>query len=127
MFVVPFSGRVRVAVRLRPRNAEETVTYADFADCVELQPETVGAQIPMNLMSCSRNLHPRSEFMKLLRNLWWRLKSLPATLLKKLLPAIDSGPPCHRTSNGNVSRGMLFSFIVSAFLHTDVDKNMIAS
>ncbi|PWA40370.1 Armadillo [Artemisia annua] len=33
------SGRVRVAVRLRPQNAEETVTDADFADCVELQPE----------------------------------------------------------------------------------------
>nr|XP_009416476.1 PREDICTED: armadillo repeat-containing kinesin-like protein 2 isoform X3 [Musa acuminata subsp. malaccensis] len=32
-------GRVRVAVRLRPRNAEETIADADFADCVELQPE----------------------------------------------------------------------------------------
>ncbi|GAB4856985.1 hypothetical protein Ancab_014897 [Ancistrocladus abbreviatus] len=32
-------GRVRVAVRLRPRSAEELVTDADFADCVELQPE----------------------------------------------------------------------------------------
>uniref|UniRef100_A0A5B6YKD6 Kinesin-like protein n=1 Tax=Davidia involucrata TaxID=16924 RepID=A0A5B6YKD6_DAVIN len=32
-------GRVRVAVRLRPRNAEELVADADFADCVELQPE----------------------------------------------------------------------------------------
>ncbi|KAE8658501.1 Armadillo repeat-containing kinesin-like protein 2 [Hibiscus syriacus] len=32
-------GRVRVAVRLRPRNAEESVADADFADCVELQPE----------------------------------------------------------------------------------------
>ncbi|KAL9328645.1 hypothetical protein ACSQ67_003648 [Phaseolus vulgaris] len=31
--------RVRVAVRLRPRNAEESVADADFADCVELQPE----------------------------------------------------------------------------------------
>ena len=35
--IVP--GRVRVAVRLRPRNAEESVADADFADCVELQPE----------------------------------------------------------------------------------------
>lgn len=34
-------GRVRVAVRLRPRNAEESVADADFADCVELQPEVV--------------------------------------------------------------------------------------
>ncbi|KAL3616576.1 hypothetical protein CASFOL_039966 [Castilleja foliolosa] len=33
------SGRVRVAVRLRPRNGEEQVADADFADCVELQPE----------------------------------------------------------------------------------------
>ncbi|KAI4356818.1 hypothetical protein L6164_000806 [Bauhinia variegata] len=32
-------GRVRVAVRLRPRNAEEMVADADFADFVELQPE----------------------------------------------------------------------------------------
>ncbi|KAF1874741.1 hypothetical protein Lal_00007355 [Lupinus albus] len=32
-------GRVRVAVRLRPRNAEESEADADFADCVELQPE----------------------------------------------------------------------------------------
>ncbi|PPD69243.1 hypothetical protein GOBAR_DD33877 [Gossypium barbadense] len=32
-------GRVRVAVRLRPHNAEESVADADFADCVELQPE----------------------------------------------------------------------------------------
>ena len=35
--IVP--GRVRVAVRLRPRNAEELVADADFADCVELQSE----------------------------------------------------------------------------------------
>jgi hypothetical protein len=35
--IVP--GRVRVAVRLRPRIAEESVADADFADCVELQPE----------------------------------------------------------------------------------------
>nr|GMC84796.1 armadillo repeat-containing kinesin-like protein 2 [Ipomoea batatas] len=33
------SGRVRVAVRLRPQNAEELAADADFADCVELQPE----------------------------------------------------------------------------------------
>ncbi|EPS63032.1 hypothetical protein M569_11754 [Genlisea aurea] len=33
------SGRVRVAVRLRPRNNEEMAADADFADCVELQPE----------------------------------------------------------------------------------------
>lgn len=34
-------GRVRVAVRLRPRNAEEMMADADFADCVELQPEVI--------------------------------------------------------------------------------------
>ncbi|XP_052211329.1 kinesin-like protein KIN-UB [Diospyros lotus] len=37
--VAGVSGRVRVAVRLRPRNAEELVSDVDFADCVELQPE----------------------------------------------------------------------------------------
>ncbi|KAL5981789.1 hypothetical protein ACLOJK_015853 [Asimina triloba] len=31
--------RVRVAVRLRPRNAEDNSSDADFSDCVELQPE----------------------------------------------------------------------------------------
>jgi hypothetical protein len=31
------SGRVRVAVRLRPRNAEDIVSDADFSVCVELQ------------------------------------------------------------------------------------------
>ncbi|KAK1382499.1 kinesin-like protein KIN-UC [Heracleum sosnowskyi] len=35
----PENGRVRVAVRLRPRTAEDLVTEADFADCVEIQPE----------------------------------------------------------------------------------------
>ncbi|KAH8938760.1 hypothetical protein BDL97_16G101500 [Sphagnum fallax] len=34
-------NRVRVAVRLRPRNAEELVADVDFADCVEIQPESV--------------------------------------------------------------------------------------
>lgn len=38
-------GRVRVAVRLRPQNAEELVEDADFADCVELQPEVFLLQI----------------------------------------------------------------------------------
>ncbi|XP_010032148.2 kinesin-like protein KIN-UC isoform X3 [Eucalyptus grandis] len=33
------SGRVRVAVRLRPRNSEDLLLDADYADCVELQPE----------------------------------------------------------------------------------------
>nr|XP_024367219.1 kinesin-like protein KIN-UB [Physcomitrium patens]PNR26162.1 hypothetical protein PHYPA_030736 [Physcomitrium patens] len=33
------ANRVRVTVRLRPRNAEELEADLDFADCVELQPE----------------------------------------------------------------------------------------
>ena len=40
-FVLVVPERVRVAVRLWPRNAEETVVDADFADCVELQIEVV--------------------------------------------------------------------------------------
>nr|KYP64282.1 Armadillo repeat-containing kinesin-like protein 2 [Cajanus cajan] len=38
-FLCTVPGRVRVAVRLRPRNAEEMMADADFADCVEVQPE----------------------------------------------------------------------------------------
>lgn len=30
---------MRVAVRLRPRTADDLIADADFADCVELQPE----------------------------------------------------------------------------------------
>ncbi|KAM1125755.1 hypothetical protein FF1_041024 [Malus domestica] len=33
------AGRVRVAVRLRPRNLEDRISDSDFADSVELQPE----------------------------------------------------------------------------------------
>ncbi|KAM0005924.1 putative plus-end-directed kinesin ATPase [Helianthus debilis subsp. tardiflorus] len=33
------SGRVRVAIRLRPKNTEEILSDADFFDCVEPQPE----------------------------------------------------------------------------------------
>ncbi|XP_041022591.1 kinesin-like protein KIN-UC isoform X4 [Juglans microcarpa x Juglans regia] len=32
-------GRVRVAVRLRPKNDEDVLSDDDFSDCVELQPE----------------------------------------------------------------------------------------
>lgn len=35
------SQRVRVAVRVRPRNAEDLLSDADFADCVESQPEVI--------------------------------------------------------------------------------------
>ncbi|KAJ6701602.1 KINESIN-RELATED [Salix koriyanagi] len=41
-------GRVRVAVRLRPRNAEERVADADFPDCVELQPEVKRLKLRKN-------------------------------------------------------------------------------
>ncbi|GMH31287.1 hypothetical protein Nepgr_033130 [Nepenthes gracilis] len=41
-------GRVRVAVRLRPRNAEELVADADYADCVELQPEVKRLKLRKN-------------------------------------------------------------------------------
>ncbi|XP_076919903.1 kinesin-like protein KIN-UC [Bidens hawaiensis] len=33
------SGRVRVAIRLRPKNTEEILSDGDFFDCVEPQPE----------------------------------------------------------------------------------------
>ena len=36
---VAVSSRVRVGVRLRPRNDEEMVADADFVYCVELQPD----------------------------------------------------------------------------------------
>lgn len=41
-------GRVRVALRLRPRNAEESIADADFADCVELQPEVKRLKLRKN-------------------------------------------------------------------------------
>lgn len=42
-----------MAVRLRPKNAEESVADADYADCVELQPE---------VLSHSFCLHKKSYF-----------------------------------------------------------------
>ncbi|PSR92994.1 Kinesin-like protein [Actinidia chinensis var. chinensis] len=44
----PEPGRVRVAVRLRPRNAEDLLSEADFADCVELQPELKRLKLKKN-------------------------------------------------------------------------------
>ncbi|XP_057979199.1 kinesin-like protein KIN-UC isoform X2 [Malania oleifera] len=44
-------GRVRVAVRLRPRNAEDLLLDADFADCVELQPELKRLKLRKNSWS----------------------------------------------------------------------------
>ncbi|CAH2038112.1 unnamed protein product [Thlaspi arvense] len=41
-------GRVRVAVRLRPRHGEELIADADFADCVELQPEVKRLKLRKN-------------------------------------------------------------------------------
>ncbi|XP_024361980.1 kinesin-like protein KIN-UB isoform X2 [Physcomitrium patens] len=45
-------NRVRVAVRLRPRNAEELEADADFADCVELQPEFKRLKLRKNNWDC---------------------------------------------------------------------------
>ncbi|CAH8375903.1 unnamed protein product [Eruca vesicaria subsp. sativa] len=45
-FLVP--GRVRVAVRLRPSSGEEMIADADFADCVELQPEVKRLKLRKN-------------------------------------------------------------------------------
>ncbi|XP_071732971.1 kinesin-like protein KIN-UC isoform X2 [Rutidosis leptorrhynchoides] len=42
------SGRVRVAVRLRPKNAEDLINDADFFDCVELQPELTRLKLKKN-------------------------------------------------------------------------------
>ncbi|KAL4621528.1 hypothetical protein ACB092_06G234800 [Castanea dentata] len=40
--------RVRVAIRLRPRNAEDLLLDADFSDCVELQPELKRLKLSKN-------------------------------------------------------------------------------
>nr|XP_023912109.1 kinesin-like protein KIN-UC isoform X3 [Quercus suber] len=40
--------RVRVAIRLRPRNAEDLLSDADFSDCVELQPELKRLKLSKN-------------------------------------------------------------------------------
>jgi kinesin family protein 5 len=44
------NGRVRVAARLRPRNAEELILDADFNDCVELLPEVIFFYFPVCFM-----------------------------------------------------------------------------
>jgi len=47
-FTITDSCRVRVAVRLRPKNSEDLAHGADFDSCVELQPE-VSLSIPFYL------------------------------------------------------------------------------
>ncbi|KAJ6849918.1 kinesin-like protein KIN-UA [Iris pallida] len=42
------SGRVRVAIRLRPKNAEDLACDSDFIDCVELQPELKRLKLKKN-------------------------------------------------------------------------------
>nr|GEW02787.1 armadillo repeat-containing kinesin-like protein 1 [Tanacetum cinerariifolium] len=42
------SGRVRVAVRLRPKNADDLISDADYFDCVELQPELKRLKLKKN-------------------------------------------------------------------------------
>ncbi|MCO5597819.1 hypothetical protein L7F22_051903 [Adiantum nelumboides] len=46
------SGRVRVAVRLRPKNSEELRNDADFADYVELMPELKRLKLRKNNWDC---------------------------------------------------------------------------
>ncbi|VVB05707.1 unnamed protein product [Arabis nemorensis] len=41
-------GRVRVSVRVRPRNGEELISDADFSDLVELQPEIKRLKLKKN-------------------------------------------------------------------------------
>lgn len=45
-----------MAIRLRPRNQEELVEDADFADCVELQPEVVTFYIFLSFWTLVRFL-----------------------------------------------------------------------
>ncbi|XP_076911363.1 kinesin-like protein KIN-UC [Bidens hawaiensis] len=42
------TGRVRVAIRLRPKNTEEILSDADFFDCVEPQPELKKLKLKKN-------------------------------------------------------------------------------
>ncbi|ONL93746.1 Armadillo/beta-catenin repeat family protein / kinesin motor family protein [Zea mays] len=44
--------RVRVAVRLRPKNSEDLAHGADFDSCVELQPESKRLKLKKNNWSC---------------------------------------------------------------------------
>lgn len=44
--------RVRVAVRLRPKNSEDLALGADFDSCVELQPESKRLKLKKNNWSC---------------------------------------------------------------------------
>ncbi|KAF8721260.1 hypothetical protein HU200_023186 [Digitaria exilis] len=46
------SCRVRVAVRVRPKNSEELAHDADFDSCVELQPESKRLKLKKNNWSC---------------------------------------------------------------------------
>ncbi|CAN6285634.1 unnamed protein product [Urochloa humidicola] len=46
------SCRVRVAVRLRPKNSEDLAHGADFDSCVELQPESKRLKLKKNNWNC---------------------------------------------------------------------------
>ncbi|KAJ4972028.1 hypothetical protein NE237_005127 [Protea cynaroides] len=71
-------GRVRVTVRLQPRNAEDNISASDFADCVELQPEMTRLKLRKNNWSSESykfdeyllKVLLRSEFMTWSQNLW---------------------------------------------------------
>lgn len=71
-------GRVRVTVRLRPKNAEDLLLDADFADCVELQPEVI--------YMCKRKFKNKKRIIFMLVKLgyaWFQLKFI--SLLKDQL------------------------------------------
>ncbi|OEL38965.1 Armadillo repeat-containing kinesin-like protein 1 [Dichanthelium oligosanthes] len=51
-FTIADSCRVRVAVRLRPKNSEDLAHGADFDSCVELQPESKRLKLKKNNWSC---------------------------------------------------------------------------
>ena len=54
-------GRVRVTVRLRPRNAEELIADADFTDCVKLQPELKRLKLRKN--NCDSDTYEFDEVL----------------------------------------------------------------
>lgn len=60
LYMMIVANRVRVAVRLRPRNTEELHADMDFADCVELQPEVcLYPSRVSSILSCSSKYpHP---------------------------------------------------------------------
>lgn len=54
---------MRVAIRLRPKNAEDLANDTDFIDCIELQPEVfdscslLNIEISFTFISFNENLY----------------------------------------------------------------------